>query len=76
MTKNAAERELIPSVGRPNARLLTGLSLSVCNNISLIAGQSGSTQWVKHPSEAVVAAGLGVPVEGDDDPIWGRPKIL
>ena len=29
--KNAAERELIPSVGRPNARLLTGLSLSVRN---------------------------------------------
>jgi phospholipase C len=44
------------------------------DNISLIAGQSGSTQWVKHPADAVVAAGLGVPVEGDDDPIWGSAK--
>jgi phospholipase C len=41
------------------------------DNISLIAGQSGSTQWVKHPADAVNSAGLGVPVEGDDDPIWG-----
>src|SRR6201987_3369893 len=44
------------------------------DNISLIAGQSGSTQWVKHPANAVVSAGLGVPVEGDDDPIWGSAK--
>jgi len=44
------------------------------DNISLIAGQSGSTQWVKHPADAVVAAGLGVPVEGDDDSIWGSAK--
>jgi len=43
------------------------------DNISLIAGQSGSTQWVKHPTtEALtVAGGIGVPVENDDDPLWG-----
>jgi phospholipase C len=47
------------------------------DNISLIAGQSGSTQWVKHPTTealnvpANAALGIGVPVEGDPDPLWG-----
>ena len=50
------------------------------DNISLIAGQSGSTQWVKHPTTdalnapANVALGSGVPVEGDLDPLWGSKK--
>jgi phospholipase C len=50
------------------------------DNISLIAGQSGSTQWVKHPTTdalnvpANVALGIGVPVEEDVDPLWGSKK--
>ena len=50
------------------------------DNISLIAGQSGSTQWVKHPTTdalnvpANAALGIGVPVEGDLDPLWGSKK--
>jgi phospholipase C len=50
------------------------------DNISLIAGQSGSTQWVKHPTTdalnvpANAALGVGVPVEVDLDPRWGSKK--
>jgi phospholipase C len=50
------------------------------DNVSLIAGQSGSTQWVKHPTTealnvpANAAAGIGVPIEGDPDPLWGSAK--
>jgi phospholipase C len=50
------------------------------DNISLIAGQSGSTQWVKHPTtdalnvSANAALGVGVPVEEDLDPLWGSKK--
>jgi phospholipase C len=50
------------------------------DNISLIAGQSGSTQWVKHPTTdalnipANAALGVGVPVEEDLDPLWGSKK--
>jgi phospholipase C len=50
------------------------------DNISLIAGQSGSTQWVKHPTTAAInvpanaALGIGVPVEVDEDPLWGSKK--
>ena len=50
------------------------------NAIAMIAGQSGSTQWVKHPNTAAInvaanaALGIGVPVEGDPDPIWGSAK--
>jgi phospholipase C len=50
------------------------------DNISLIAGQSGSTQWVKHPTTAALnvpanaALGIGVPVEEDVDPLWGSKK--
>jgi len=47
------------------------------NAIAMIAGQSGSTQWVEHPTTdainvaALEATGAGVPVEGDNDPLWG-----
>jgi phospholipase C len=43
--------------------------------IDLIAGQTGETQWVKHPNEADgtkgLAKGVGEPVVSDDDPLWG-----
>jgi phospholipase C len=50
------------------------------NAIAMIAGQSGSTQWVKHPNTEAInvaansALGIGVPVEGDPDPLWGSAK--
>jgi phospholipase C len=49
---------------------------STPNAIDMIAGQTGETQWVKHPdqstSNAVLAAlGQGEPIVGDDDPFWG-----
>ena len=50
------------------------------NAIAMIAGQSGSTQWVKHPNSAAInvaanaAASIGVPVEDDPDPLWGSAK--
>ena len=50
------------------------------NAIAMIAGQSGSTQWVKHPNtdainvSANAALSIGVPVEGDPDPLWGSAK--
>ncbi len=45
--------------------------------IALIAGQTGETQWVKHPatdSAALpenAAKGIGVPVTTDANPYWG-----
>jgi phospholipase C len=50
------------------------------NAIAMIAGQSGSTQWVEHPNTdalnvpALAVLGTGVPVEGDPDPLWGSAK--
>jgi phospholipase C len=50
------------------------------NAIAMIAGQSGSTQWVEHPTTdalnvpALAALGTGVPVEGDPDPLWGSAE--
>ncbi len=48
---------------------------SAPNAIVLIAGQTGETQWVKHPNEADGAKGLlkgqGEPVITDNDPFWG-----
>ena len=50
------------------------------NAIAMIAGQSGSTQWVKHPNTdainvaANVSLSIGVPVEVDPDPLWGSAK--
>ncbi len=45
------------------------------NAIAMIAGQSGETQWVKHPQESTKAYGSangnGVPVVSDGDPFWG-----
>jgi phospholipase C len=44
--------------------------------INAIAAQTGETQWVKHPADALfapdhLAAGAGVPVLSDDNPVWG-----
>lgn len=48
---------------------------STPNAIAMIAGQTGETQWVKHPNEAFGAKGLlkgqGEPVVIDNDPLWG-----
>lgn len=43
---------------------------STLGNITIIAAQTGMTQWVLHPDEAF-RNGVGVPVLGDDDPFWG-----
>lgn len=52
----------------------TTIGPSTPNAISMIAGQSGLTQWVKHPETAYNSAGIGEPVIGDADPFWGSPK--
>ncbi len=44
---------------------------STLGNLSIIAAQTGQTQWALHPDEASRNNGLGVPVLGDDDPFWG-----
>lgn len=53
----------------------TILSASTPNAIAMIAGQTGETQWVKHPQESTAAFGgvnaSGVPVVNDGDPLWG-----
>lgn len=47
----------------------TVLSASTPNAIAMIAGQSGETQWVKHPEDSTKAfgsiSGNGVPVVSD-----------
>ncbi|MGH9328785.1 MAG: phospholipase C [Terriglobia bacterium] len=43
---------------------------STLGNITIIAAQTGQTQWALHPNEAF-RNGVGVPVLGDDDPFWG-----
>jgi phospholipase C len=53
----------------------TVLSASTPNALAMIAGQSGETQWVKHPADSTRAmgsiSGNGVPVVSDGDPFWG-----
>ncbi len=50
----------------------TVLSASTPNALAMIAGQSGETQWVEHPSEATTSlSSNGVPVISDGDPFWG-----
>ena len=48
---------------------------STPNAIAMIAGQTGETQWVKHPDEAIgskgLAKGAGEPLVSDNDPLWG-----
>ncbi len=53
----------------------TVLSASTPNAIAMVAGQSGETQWEKHPEQSTKAfgsiGGNGVPVVSDGDPFWG-----
>lgn len=54
----------------------TVLSASTPNALAMIAGQSGETQWVKHPQLSTKTfggsvTGNGVPVVSDGDPFWG-----
>ena len=53
-------------------QLMTGPS--TLGNISIIAAQTGVTQWVLHPQQAYAGdgeKGMGVPVLNDADPFWG-----
>ncbi|MCA7118671.1 MAG: phosphoesterase [Acidibrevibacterium sp.] len=53
------------------------LTPSAPNAIALIAGQSGETQWVKHPEEASHGGGYaspGVPMTGNPPPFWGSAE--
>jgi len=47
---------------------------STPGNLTIIAAQSGISQWVQHPDQAVKGGGPGVPVEGDANPFWGSAK--
>ena len=54
----------------------TVIGPSTPNAIAMIAGQSGKTQWVEHPSLALGSTSLpyanaAVPVTGDPQPFWG-----
>jgi phospholipase C len=47
---------------------------STPGNLSIIAAQTGETQWALHPNEAYRGngdSGMGVPVVNDADPFWG-----
>ncbi|SRR5579875_1876445 len=47
---------------------------STPGNLSIIAAQTGETQWVLHPKQAFKGNGderMGVPVVNDADPYWG-----
>jgi phospholipase C len=49
---------------------------STPGNLTIIAAQSGVTQWLLHPDQAVEGngeRGSGVPVMNDADPFWGSP---
>jgi len=50
---------------------------STPGNLSIIAAQSGMTQFVLHPNQAYTGngnSGPGVPVLNDADPFWGSPS--
>ncbi|HET7102184.1 MAG TPA: alkaline phosphatase family protein [Terriglobia bacterium] len=50
---------------------------STLGNISIIAAQTGQTQWALHPDEGYKDDGThapGVPVLNDADPFWGSPQ--
>ena len=48
---------------------------STPGNLSIIAAQTGVTQWMLHPNEAWRDANVntGEPVLNDSDPFWGSP---
>ncbi len=49
---------------------------STPGNLSIIAAQTGVTQWMLHPAAAWWDANhdLGEPVANDADPLWGSPR--
>ncbi len=51
----------------------TVIGPSTPNAIAMIAGQSGETQWVKHPDLAsnVNSTGAALPMTSDPQPYWG-----
>ena len=51
----------------------TVIGPSTPNAIAMIAGQSGVTQWVKHPGlgNNVNTTNAALPVTGDPQPFWG-----
>ena len=51
----------------------TVIGPSTPNAIAMIAGQSGETQWVKHPSLGAnyTTTNAALPVVGDPQPFWG-----
>jgi phospholipase C len=56
----------------------TTVGPSTPNAIAMISGQTGETQWVKHPEQAKVGPGglfgsTTVPVTNDPIPYWGLP---
>jgi phospholipase C len=51
----------------------TVIGPSTPNAIAMISGQSGVTQWVKHPSlgSDQTTTNAALPITGDPDPYWG-----
>ena len=51
----------------------TVIGPSTPNAIAMIAGQSGETQWIKHPAlgSNVNSTNAALPVTGDPQPFWG-----
>jgi phospholipase C len=49
----------------------TTIGPSTPNAIAMISGQSGETQWVKHPAEAHAGSPTTVPVMSDPIAFWG-----
>ncbi|HWA82392.1 MAG TPA: alkaline phosphatase family protein, partial [Fimbriimonadaceae bacterium] len=49
---------------------------STPGNLTIIAAQSGVSQWIQHPEQASGASpyGPGVPVENDANPLWGSTQ--
>lgn len=53
-------------------QLMTGPSTP--GNLSIIAAQSGITQWLLHPDQATRPGRPGVPVLADPNPLWGSAR--
>jgi phospholipase C len=49
----------------------TTIGPSTPNAIAMIAGQTGETQWVKHPDAIGPTAAFNIPVTADQIPYWG-----
>jgi len=51
----------------------TVIGPSTPNAIAMLAGQSGVTQWVKHPAlgNNITTTNAALPVTGDPQPFWG-----